>query len=169
VKDLSTYLNDHLAGSIGAVEMVEDLTDTHEGQPLERFFKALGEDIQSDQRDLKRLIEALGIKESKVRKAGAWMAEKASRLKLRGADIGEPNLALLQSLETLSIGIMGKRSLWRTLDATIAASVREAGLDLATLEKRAGDQFQRVEEQAFNIARQIFTRDIHQKSKSRGS
>jgi len=160
VKDLSTFLNDHLAGSIGAIKMVEDLRDTHEGQPLERFLKTLGEDIQSDQRDLKRLMKALGIKEGKVRKAGAWIAEKASHVKLRVADVGEANLALLQSLETLSVGIFGKRLLWRTLDAAIARTARKAGLDLATLEKRAAKQFERVEQQAFEIARQIFTREV---------
>ena len=88
VKDLPIYLNDHLAGSIGAVEMVEDLINRHRGKPLERFLKDLDAEIQSDQRELQDLMEALGIEESKVRKAGAWVAEKASRLKLRVTEIG---------------------------------------------------------------------------------
>jgi len=29
MKDLPVYLNDHLAGSIGALEMVDDLIETH--------------------------------------------------------------------------------------------------------------------------------------------
>ncbi len=161
MKDLPIYLNDHLAGSIGALEMVEDLIETHQGKPLEPFLKVLSVDIETDQRELKRVMEGLGIEESKVRKAGAWMAAKASRLKLRVADFGEPNLALLQSLETLSLGIMGKRLLWRILDAAIAPTVRAIGLDLAGLERRAAEQCERVEQQAFKIARQIFARDIH--------
>jgi hypothetical protein len=166
VKDLSIYLNDHLAGSIGAIQMLEDLIETYRGNPLEHFLKALSADVQSDQRELKRLMKALDIEESKVRKAGAWMAEKASRLKLRVPDSGEPNLALLQSLETLSLGIMGKRLLWRTLGAAIGAIVQAIGLDLGRLERRAAEQFERVEEQAFKVARQIFVHDSGGRSKS---
>lgn len=166
MKDLAIYLNDHLAGSIGAMEMIQDLIETHQGKPLERFLRALLENIQSDQDELRSLMDGLGVKERKLRKAGAWMAEKASRLKLRMADSGEANLALFQSLETLSIGIMGKRLLWRTLEATIAATVRQVGLDLARLERRAAEQFERVEKEVFRIARQIFVQEIHGKSKS---
>lgn len=153
MKDLAIYLNDRLAGSTAAMEMVQDLIEAHQGERLEGFLRPLREDIQSDQGELRSLMEGLGVEESKLRKTGAWMAEKASRLKLRVADFGEPNLALLQSLETLSIGIMGKRLLWRTLDATIAAVARKSGLDLLRLERRAGEQFERVEREVFRIAR----------------
>jgi hypothetical protein len=160
MKDLPIYLNDHLAGSIGAMQMIEDLIDTHQGKPLEPFLKDLADDIQSDQRDLKHLMAALGIEESTVRKAGAWVAEKASRVKLRITDVGEPNLALLRSLETLTLSIMGKRLLWDTLDASIAATVRTFGLDLKRLKTRAAEQFTRVEERAFKVARRIFAAEI---------
>ena len=166
MKDLAIYLNDHLAGSTAAMEMVQDLIEAHQGERLEGFLRPLREDIQSDQGELRSLMEGLGVEESKLRKTGAWMAEKASRLKLRVADFGEPNLALLQSLETLSIGIMGKRLLWRTLDATIAAVARKSGSDLLRLERRAGEQFERVEREVFRIARQTFVREVHGKSKS---
>jgi hypothetical protein len=166
MKDLPVYLNDHLAGSVGAMEMIGDLIDTHEGRPVGDFLKVLEKEIRDDQGELQRLMQGLGIKESKVRKAGAWVAEKGSRLKLRIADFGESNLALLQSLETLSIGIMGKRLLWRTLDAAIATTMRQIGLDPAKLERRAAGQFERVEEQVFEIARQIFVAEIHRAGKS---
>ncbi|PYI45445.1 MAG: hypothetical protein DMF11_12050 [Verrucomicrobia bacterium] len=78
---------------------------------------------------------------------------------MRLADFGEPNLALLQSLKTLSVGIMGKRLLWRALDAAIPTRVRRTGLDQTRLESRAAEQFERVEERAFEIARKIFAAD----------
>src|SRR5438270_802544 len=105
MKDLPIYLNDHLAGSIGAIEMIEDLIDTHQGRSQEDFLKASGDDIRNDQRELQRLMRALRIEQSTMRKAVAWVADKASRLRLRLADFGEPNLALLQSLKTLSVGL----------------------------------------------------------------
>ena len=97
-------------------------------------MKASGDDIRNDQRELQRLMRALGIEQSTMRKAVAWVADKASRLRLRLADFGEPNLARLQSLKTLSVGIMGKRLLWRTLDAAIPTRVRRTGLDQTRLE-----------------------------------
>jgi hypothetical protein len=160
MKDLSIYLNDHLAGSVSAVEMVRDLAEANRGSPLEQFLRTLCEDIEADQRELTRFMQTLGIDESKTRKAGGWMAEKASRLKLLVADFGEPNLALLQALEVLSLGITGKRQLWQTLENAIGPAECAAGLDLARLGKRASEQFDRVEEEAFNVAREIFPREL---------
>ncbi|PYL25751.1 MAG: hypothetical protein DMF37_04120 [Verrucomicrobia bacterium] len=157
MKYLPVYLNDHLAGSIGALEMVDDLIETHEGKPLEKFLKAFRDDIEADQRELKQIMEQLGIDESGTRKAGAWVAEKVLRAKLRVGDSGEANLALLQSLESLSLGIAGKRSLWRTLDVVLGSGASLRGVDFARLEKRAATQFGRVEAQRLEIARQIFT------------
>src|SRR5439155_21656385 len=157
MKDLPVYLNDHLAGSIGALEMVDDLIETHEGKPLEKFLKAFRDDIEADQRELKRIMEQLGIDESGTRKAGAWVAQKVLRAKLRVGDSDEPNLALLQSLESLSLGIAGKRSLWRTLDVARGSGKGLNGFDFARLEKRASAQLGLFEAETPEIARQIFT------------
>src|SRR6476660_9520483 len=107
--NLATYLNDHLAGSVGALELLDDLIDSQPEGPLRRFLQTLRADIEADQKEPQNLMTNLGITESTMRKAGAWVAEKVSRLKL-GHGGGLPNLALLQSLEGLSIGIAGKRS-----------------------------------------------------------
>lgn len=160
MKDLTIYLNDHLAGSVGALEMLDRIIDAHEGKPLESFVKQLRKDISADQRELKRLMKQLGIAESGVRKVGAWVAEKLSRAKLRIGDSCKPNLALLQSLESLSLGIMGKRSLWRTLGAFTKPDSRLGGVNFVRLEKRAIDQFKRVEAQAQKIASKIFSPEL---------
>jgi hypothetical protein len=105
-------------------------------------------------------MKQLGIAESGVRKVGAWVAEKLSRAKLRMGDSGKSNLALLQSLESLSLGITGKRSLWRTLGAFTKPDSRLDGINFARLEKRAIDQFKRVEGQAQKIAVKIFSAEL---------
>lgn len=161
MKDLPIYLNDHLAGSLGALQMLEDIIAHHEGKPLEPFLKVLRDDIAADQKELKQLIQYLGIDESSVRKAGAWVAEKLSRAKLGVGDSGEPNLELLQSLESLSLGITGKRWLWHTLGQAAASAPRLSGFDFARLEKRAADQFDRVETQILEIAGQIFLPELN--------
>jgi hypothetical protein len=162
VKDLPIYLNDHLAGSVGALEMLDDMIDTQKDKPLEKFLKTLREDIESDQGELKRLIGQLDIGESAMRKAGAWVAEKVSRAKLRIGDSGDPNLALLQSLESLSLGITGKRSLWRTLGAVAESTPRLSGFDFTRLEQRASDQFERVEGLAIQVAAKIFAPELNE-------
>ena len=79
--DLTSYWNDHLAGSVGTLELVDRLIETYKGKPLDQFFKDLRNEIDADQGELQNLIEKLGEKESAVRKAGLWVAEKLSRPK----------------------------------------------------------------------------------------
>lgn len=49
MKYLPVYLNDHLAGSVGALQMLDGLIQTHEDQPLEPILTELRRDIESDQ------------------------------------------------------------------------------------------------------------------------
>jgi len=49
MNELGDYLNDHLAGSVAALELLDRLVAASEGKPLERFFRDLRADIQRDQ------------------------------------------------------------------------------------------------------------------------
>lgn len=164
MKDLPIYLKDHLAGSVGGLEMLDDMIEAHKGKSLEPFLRTLHNEIKSDQEELKRLMKHLDVSEGVVRNAGAWVAEKFSRAKLRLGDSGEPNLALLQSLESLALGITGKRSLWRNL-MTMKEMPPLNEFDLERLEKRAADQLHRVEKKAQEIAQEIFPADLLGKKK----
>ena len=83
MEELNSYLNDHLAGSVGALELLDRLIDIYQEKPIERFFRELRSEIEADQEVLKRLIASLGQEESAVRKAGAWVMEKLSRAKIQ--------------------------------------------------------------------------------------
>jgi len=50
MEDLSSYLNDHLAGSVGALELLDRLTNIYKGKPLEQFFRDLCSEIDADRR-----------------------------------------------------------------------------------------------------------------------
>jgi hypothetical protein len=154
-EDLSIYLNDHLAGSVGALELLDHLIETYKGKPLEQFFKDVHGEIAADQNTLQDLIEKLGKKESAVRKAGAWVAEKLSRAKIRLSDSEEGQMGLLQALEGLVLGITGKRGLWTALAADSLPQLRE--LDYERLEKRASEQCDRVEAKRLEVAREVFS------------
>jgi hypothetical protein len=156
MEDLSSYLNDHLAGSVGALELLDRLIDIYKGKPLERFFRDLRNEIDADQEILKELIAKLGEKESAARKAVAWIVEKLSRAKIQLSETREGELGLFLALEGLALGITGKRSLWRALEAASKTVPHLRGLDYATLEKRAVEQHDRVEAQRLEIACEVF-------------
>ena len=157
MEELTSYLNDHLAGSVGALELLDRLIEAHKERPMGKFFEGLRSEIQADQEELKGLLVKLGIEESTVRKAGAWIVEKLSRSKIELE--GEPEEAsagLFLALEALVLGITGKRSLWRALQAASRAVPELARLDYSGLEKRAIEQCERVEAKRLELARSVF-------------
>ena len=156
MQHLPEYLNDHLAGSVGALELLDRLIDIYTGKPLERFFRDSRNEIDADQETLKELIAKLGEKESAVRKAGAWIVEKLSRAKIQLSETREGEMGLFLALEGLALGIHGKRSLWRALATAAETSPRLRGPDYATLEKRAVEQHNRVEAERLKVAREVF-------------
>jgi hypothetical protein len=156
MEELSSYLNDHLAGSVGALELLDRLVDIYQGKPLERFFRELRDEIDADQETLKELIAKLGEKESAVRKAGAWIVEKLSRAKIQLSETHEGEMGLFLALESLALGITGKRLLWRALASASETAPRLRGPDYATLEKRAIEQHDRVEAKRMEVARDVF-------------
>jgi hypothetical protein len=150
---LHTYLNDHLAGSVVAVELLDYLIDRHSDDRFGKIFRDWRGDIQADQETLRNLIQKLGFEESGIRKAGAWVAEKLSRIKVGHLD---DSASLLQALEALALGITGKRLLWRSLAAITPNFAALQGTDFGALEKRAQDQFERVETLRLEMARKAF-------------
>jgi hypothetical protein len=156
MEQLSDYLNDHLAGSVGALELLDRLIEACQNKPLERFFRDLREDIHQDQEQLKELMQKLGVEESAVRKAGAWVVEKLSRPKIELGDGSKEEIGIFLALETLVLGITGKRSLWRALHSASRTVPALARLDYSGLEKRAIEQCEKVEARRLEIARSIF-------------
>ena len=45
MENLSDYLNDHLAGSVGALELLDRVIEACQGKPLERFFRRLAPEV----------------------------------------------------------------------------------------------------------------------------
>jgi len=155
-KQLGTYLNDHLAGSVAALELVEHLAKNYPDTTLETFFAELHADISADQDVLRDLLRTFEEKESTVRKAGAWLLEKLGRAKLGLSENQANGTGLLEALEALVLGITGKGLLWRALAAASATSPQLQGIDYADLEQRAVAQRNRVEEKRLAAARQAF-------------
>jgi hypothetical protein len=140
---LSTYLNDHLAGSHFAVELLDHLTS--ETPSLSSTLTALRAEIEEDREQLKRLMATQHIEESRVRKASGWIAERLAELKLEVDDDDKGGLRRLERLEALAIGIDGKIALWRALAAAARTNTELGGMDYEHLSQRGQDQRARVE------------------------
>jgi hypothetical protein len=150
-RPLTTYLNDHLAGSVVALELLDHLIGRQEG--VDRALLAgLHTEIQEDQELLRRLLHELGAKESAVRKAAAWLTEKLGQAKLRIDDPGSGDLHALEALEALALGIQGKLALWRALHAIQDNIPQLSTLDYSELQARALDQFSRVDRLRLQVA-----------------
>ena len=155
---IAIYLNDHLAGSVAAVELLDQLQEDHSGTPLEGFFTELRTDIEADRQELESLMERLNVTESRTRKASAWLAGKFAEPKLRLDDPSGGELRLFESLEALSLGIEGKRSLWRALATAAEQTPALQLLDYGRLTQRAEEQRARVESKRLEAGKKALAR-----------
>ena len=140
---VATYLNDHLAGAVAAVRLLESLEELYD--QLRPRLSALREDIEADRVELRTLMERLDIGESRTRKIGGWVAEQASALKMRLDDSADGALRLFESLEFLSLGIAGKLGLWEALKAAAEIYPQLRCADYNLLIQRAIEQRSRAE------------------------
>lgn len=142
---LSIYLNDHLAGSIIALELANRSAASNKGTPLGDALKSVAGEFEEDQRHLEQLMAELGITKNILKEAFAWMSEKAGRLKLNGRLVGYSDLSRLVELEALSLGVEAKLAMWKNLNE-IATSIPELATgDLGRFVKRAEIQLDQLE------------------------
>ena len=149
----ATYLNDHLAGALGGLTLLDHIesqfSDSHAG----RLAAELRAEVEDDRQKLETVLADLGVSRSAPRQAAAWLSEKLAQLKLRLDDPRSGPLHRLEALEAMSLGIEGKRLLWVSL---LAAADPRITVDLEALERRAADQRQRVEVLRREAAREVF-------------
>jgi len=156
---IATYLNDHLAGSLVALELLEHLEKVHADTDIARFAAKLRADIAEDRLELEALMARLKVTESRTRKATAWLSEKVTELKLKLDDPGDGLLRLLEAFEALSLGIEGKRGLWRALAAAAEHAPALQVADYEVLTRRAEEQRGRVEAERLKAARRALTQE----------
>ena len=154
MKQLHSYLNDHLAGSVSALELLAYWKKLYKGKPLGAFFSDIEAEIQVDQDTLRDLMHSLEIEESNVRQAGAWAAEKRGRARFMIAGDEAEGLGLMLALEGLIMGITGKKLLWRALAATNLPKLE--AFDFQNLQRRAEQQVELLEAERIRVARRAF-------------
>ena len=149
---LHIYLNDHLGGSKFGISLARRIAKSSEGN-TGRVFEEVADEIEEDRKTLRKIMDELGIRKGGVKRAFAAVGEKLSRMKPNGKLLGRSPLTPVIEMETLSIGVEGKRLLWHSLNA---ASVRVDGIDYDELIKRAQSQRERIEAERRNAAQAAF-------------
>jgi hypothetical protein len=161
MKNLDSYLNEHLAGSLGALELIDHWAEVHKDEPLGSFFLEIEKEIKADQDTLRDVMRTLHVEESKVRKAGAWAAEKVGRVRLIIAGDESDSLGLVLTLEGLIMGVTGKKLLWAALDAAKLLPVSTYNFE--QLQRRAEQQVERIGAERISAIRKAFAGAIRSK------
>jgi len=152
---LGIYLNDHLAGAAGGVELARRLRSSNSGDPeMGEPLARICAEIEADHETLVRLTERLGIRRDPLKPKLAIVAERLGRLKPNGHLRGYSPLSPVLELEILASGIGGKLQLWNALEQTFGNSLD--GFDFHTLAERADRQGQEVEDLHMAAAKRAF-------------
>jgi hypothetical protein len=155
---LAIYLQDHLAGATGGLELARRAASSNEGTPLGDFLERLADEIGEDRETLKEIMAALDVGEDRVKNALGWGTEKLGRLKPNGQLTGYSPLSRLVELEGLHVGIAGKLSGFQSLRTIFGEELDGRNLD--GLISRAERQLEELAEFRLEAARLAFEAEI---------
>jgi hypothetical protein len=139
---LIAYLRDHLSGSDLALRVVQRLGSTHQGIEDGRLFRQLAQELEEDRSVVRSLLTRLGASGRSMKRVAGYASGAVLSVTAGG---GPGDLSLLRTLEALSIGVQGKRCLWRTLQHLRPVPSIVHGMDFVELEARAVRQWEAIE------------------------
>lgn len=145
---LAAYLNDHLAASVAALNLLARLEVAEAGAPAGVAIAGLRAEVEAERDVLQGLLDRLGVRESGARQAAAWLAGKVGEGVLLAAKPRPeaPAFHRFEGLETILLGLRGKLALWEMLAALDGPpALLAAGVDFPALARRAADQHARAE------------------------
>lgn len=156
-RNLRVYLNDHLAGAVAATGLLERLGSELDDPEMVRELSELHDEVATDIETLRDLLRRLDFPESGPRKLAAAVLQKGANLKFRLEASKHGELQLLHALDSLSLGIEGKKTLWSALDAAAEREPRLRLADYGRLTERADDQLSALSDLRRRVARGALT------------
>jgi len=155
-KQLSTYLNNHLAASVAVLDLLSHLETAYADTEVADFLTALRADIHADRTQLEAAMAQLEISQNSIRQTVAWFVEKINQLQLKWDD-GDGALHLLEALEIVASGIAGKRALGHSLVVVAQQTPHLQPMDFERLVQRSEEQLQRLEPVRLRVAKDALT------------
>jgi hypothetical protein len=157
---LAIYLRDHFAGATAGLELVKRASRSAQGTETGSIYVDLVHRIAADREALGDIMSRLGISPSTTKNALAWTLEKAGRLKLNGRILRPSPLSRLVELETLALGVTGKKALWRSLAAVKETDSRLASVDFDALLTSAEQQATELERHRLHAVEKALSKRI---------
>ena len=128
------------------------------------LFRRLSRELEEDRSVVRALLRRLGASGRSMKRAAGY----ASGAVLSLTAGGEPgDLALLRTLEALSIGVQGKRCMWRALQNLRLVPSTVYGMDFVELEARAVRQWEAIEERRRDLVARTFSAATFSAAESR--
>lgn len=153
---LAIYLNDHLVGATGGVELARRLADAHPSGDDGVLLRQLADDVAEDRAALISIMERLAVTIDPIKVALGWLGEKAARLKLNGHLFSRSPLSTVVELEAMRLGVEGKAAGWRTLRTVAEHDERLDAGELGRLVDRATGQIETLEALRITAAGRVF-------------
>ena len=155
-KHLGIYLHDHLAGATAALTLLETLATDFSDHPVRPLLRRLSSEISWERGLLEGIAAAFPLATASPRRFGAWVAEKGLELKLALDSARDEEFRLFEGLEALSVGIAGKRLLWRALSQQARTDHLCKGPDYEKLIAMAIQQRRAIEPYRMASSRKAF-------------
>jgi hypothetical protein len=137
---LGVYLNDHLTGSAGGVELSDRLRENNEGTPFGGVLNEMVLEIKEDRATLENLMDRLGIDKSAGKQSGGRGLDRLAKLRTNRVLARNPELGRLLDIEALQLAVEGKIGMWRALQEIEDLDERLSATDLSGLAERAKRQ-----------------------------
>jgi hypothetical protein len=150
---LGIYLNDHLAGATGGVELARRVAAARREEEAGDALLRFAADVAADRAALLEIMTTLGVPVRAYKVCAGYIAEKAGRLKLNGHLLSRSPLSSLEELEMMRLGVTGKAAGWRTLRVLADTDPRLDRDRLDELIGRADSQLSMLEDLRVRAAR----------------
>ena len=150
---IEIYLQDHYAGGVGALELLEHSIKEHAGTPLAAFFAELHGEIKADHEQLYNLMTTLGLKiVARATRLRGWRRNLAAR-NSASPTATHPGCTCFRPWR-VSFSESPERS-YSGAPCTPSGSLRQpfSRWTLSDLERRAIEQSNRVEIKRLETAR----------------
>ena len=163
---LAIYCNDHLAASIGGIELVSRMLGTHRGTDHEGPLEQLLDELRDERSSLEAMMRAMEFPVRQYKLAAAWAAEKLARAKLNGHLLGRSPLSDLVEFEFLASAVRGKRSGFETLRSVAEVESRLDAAELDRLIAQANRQYEWLTRTRRQVAVTVFGGSVEAATRS---
>lgn len=153
---LAIYCNDHLAASVGGIELVRRMLNEHRATDHEGPLRQLLDELQEENQSLQALMRSMGFPIRHWKAAALWVGEKLSRGKLNGRLFSRSPMSDLVEFEFLASAVRAKRSGFETLRVVAEVEPRLDRAELDRLIEQANRQYEWLSHTRREVAATVF-------------